>query len=80
MRQLRFQVVKVPGVKAAIGTAIQAMCWLILVRSGMIKCRNVCEGVLKLTAVCCGQRLSYTEGCKEGRGDCSERMLSSSSF
>ena len=69
MRQLRFQVVKVPGVKAAIGTAIQAMCWLILVRSGMIKCRNVCEGVFKLTAVCYGQRLSYTEGCKEGRSE-----------
>ena len=80
MKQLLFQVVKVPGGKAAIETAIQAMFWLILVRSEMIKCRNVREDVFKLTAVCYGQRLSYTEGCKEGRGDCSERMLSSSSF
>ena len=50
-------------------TAIQAMCWLIRVRSEMIKCRNVREDEFKLTAVCYGQRLSYTEGCKEGRSE-----------
>ena len=53
----------------------EANSWLILMRSGMVKCRARVERVFKLTTVCAGQRFGLHVGLQYDK-DYSERESS----